>query len=113
MVICRNYIKSLQGLPDFKVWLNKERHMFLGWSILKKNSKLIKLGKGSSTSHPGQGLFRHRGLASSMMWLVLILSTSATWMVSHEYPKEWATNQAIFQVKSHLVSKGAPFVTYL
>jgi hypothetical protein len=35
--------------------------MFLGWSILKKNSKLIKLGKGSSMSHPGQGLFRHLG----------------------------------------------------
>jgi hypothetical protein len=53
------FIKILQGLPNFKVWLNKERHMFLGWSILKKNSKLIKLGKGSSTSHPGQGFFRH------------------------------------------------------
>jgi hypothetical protein len=55
----QKFIKNLQGLPDFEVWLNKERHMFLGWSILKRNSKLIKLGKGSSTSHPGQGLFRH------------------------------------------------------
>jgi hypothetical protein len=36
-----------------------EGHIFLEWSDLKKNSKLIKLVKGSSTSHPGQGLFRH------------------------------------------------------
>jgi hypothetical protein len=55
----QRFIKTLQGLPDFKVWLNKERHMFLEWSDLKKNAKLIKLGKGSSTSHPGQGFFRH------------------------------------------------------
>jgi hypothetical protein len=52
------FIKKLQGLPDFKVWLNKG-HIFLEWSDLKENSKLIKLGKGSSTSHPGQGLFKH------------------------------------------------------
>jgi hypothetical protein len=55
------FIKIIQGLLDFEVWLNKEKHVFLGWSILKRNSKLIKLGKGSSTSHPGQGLFRHLG----------------------------------------------------
>jgi hypothetical protein len=35
--------------------------MILGWFFLTKNSKLIKLGKGSSVSHPGQGLFRHLG----------------------------------------------------
>jgi hypothetical protein len=55
----QKFIKISQGFPNFKVWLNKERHMSLGWSILKRNSKLIKLGKGSSTSHPRQGLFRH------------------------------------------------------
>jgi hypothetical protein len=53
------FIKISQGSPSFKVWLNKERHMFPRWSILKKNTKLIKLGKGSSMSHPGQGFFRH------------------------------------------------------
>jgi hypothetical protein len=53
------FIKDLQGLPNFKVWLNKEKHMFLGWYDPKKRAKLIKLGKGSSKSHPGQGLFRH------------------------------------------------------
>jgi hypothetical protein len=33
--------------------------MVLGWFFLTKSSKLIKLGKGSSVSHPGLGLFRH------------------------------------------------------
>jgi hypothetical protein len=33
--------------------------MVLGWFSLTKNSKLIRLGKGSSVSHPGQGCFRH------------------------------------------------------
>jgi hypothetical protein len=33
--------------------------MILGWFFLTKSSKLIKLGKGSSVSHPGQGCFRH------------------------------------------------------
>jgi hypothetical protein len=33
--------------------------MILGWFFLTKSSKLIKLGKGSSVSHPGLGLFRH------------------------------------------------------
>jgi hypothetical protein len=55
----QSFIKNLQGLPNFKVWLNKEKYMFLGWYVPRKNSKLIKLGKGSSKSHPGQGLFRH------------------------------------------------------
>ena len=53
------FIKIVQGIPNFKVWLNKEKYMFLGWYMPRKNSKLIKLGKGSSKSHPGQGLFRH------------------------------------------------------
>jgi len=39
--------------------LNEEGHIFLEWSDLKKHSKLIKLGKGSSTSHPEKGIFRH------------------------------------------------------
>jgi hypothetical protein len=60
-VICRNSQKISQGLSNFKVRLNKGKSILLGWSILNKNSKLIKLGKGSSTSHPGQGLFRHLG----------------------------------------------------
>jgi hypothetical protein len=55
----QGFIKDLQGLPNFKVWLNKNKHMFLGWFDPKKRAKLIKLGKGSSKSHPGQGLFRH------------------------------------------------------
>jgi hypothetical protein len=38
--------------------------MILGWFFLTKNSKLIKLGKGSSVSHPGQGCFRHLWLHS-------------------------------------------------
>jgi hypothetical protein len=33
--------------------------MVLGWFFLTKSSKLIKLGKGSSVSHPGLGCFRH------------------------------------------------------
>jgi hypothetical protein len=41
------FIKTLQGFPDFNVWLNK-MNMFLGWSDPKKRAKLIKLGKGSS-----------------------------------------------------------------
>jgi hypothetical protein len=41
----QNFIKNLQCLPNFKVWLNKEKHMFLGWYIPRKKSKLIKLGK--------------------------------------------------------------------
>jgi hypothetical protein len=55
----QRFIKTLQGLPDFNVWLNKQMHMFLEWFDLKKNAKLIKLGKGSSTSHPRQRFFRH------------------------------------------------------
>jgi len=34
--------------------MKDERGMILGWFFLSKNSKLIKLGKGSSVSHPGQ-----------------------------------------------------------
>jgi hypothetical protein len=50
----QKFTKISQGLPNFKVCWNKRRPVFFGWSILKKNSKLIKLGKGSSTSHLGQ-----------------------------------------------------------
>jgi hypothetical protein len=49
----QRFIKTLQGLPNFNVWLNNKTNMFLGWSDPKKRAKLIKLGKGSSTSHPG------------------------------------------------------------
>jgi hypothetical protein len=57
-------IKSLHGLSYSSVWLNGRRSMILGWFFLTKNSKLIKLGKGSSVSHPGQGCFRHLWLHS-------------------------------------------------
>jgi hypothetical protein len=35
------------------------KSMILDWFFLAKSFKLIKLGKGSSVSHPGQGCFRH------------------------------------------------------
>jgi hypothetical protein len=54
----QKFTKILQDLTDFKVWLN-EGHIFLEWSDLKKNNKLINLVKVSSTSHPEQELFRH------------------------------------------------------
>jgi hypothetical protein len=52
-------IQSLHGLSYSNVWLKGRRSMVLGWFFLTKSSKLIKLGKGSSVSHPGLGLFRH------------------------------------------------------
>jgi hypothetical protein len=52
-------IQSLHGLSYSSVWMKGRRSMVLGWFFLTKSSKLIKLGKGSSMSHPGQGLFRH------------------------------------------------------
>jgi hypothetical protein len=52
-------IQILQGLSYSSVWLKGRRMMILGWFFLRKSSKLIKLGKGSSVSHPGLGLFRH------------------------------------------------------
>jgi hypothetical protein len=52
-------IKRLHGLSYSSIWLNGGRGMILGWFFITKNSKLIKLGKGSSMSHPGQGCFRH------------------------------------------------------
>ena len=52
-------IQSLHGLSYFSVWLKGRRMMIVSWFFLTKSSKLIKLGKGSSVSHPGQGLFRH------------------------------------------------------
>jgi hypothetical protein len=58
-VQCRDSSKLYKALPDFNVWLNKEMHIFLGWSDPKKRAKLIKLGKGSSTTHLEQGFFRH------------------------------------------------------
>jgi hypothetical protein len=52
-------IQILHGLSYSSVWLKGRRMMILGWFFLIKSSKLIKLGKGSSVSHPGLGLFRH------------------------------------------------------
>jgi hypothetical protein len=52
-------IQILHGLSYSSVWLKGRRMMILGWFFLTKSSKLIKLGKGSSVSHPGLGLFRH------------------------------------------------------
>jgi hypothetical protein len=49
----------LHRLSHSSVWLKGRRIMVLGWFFLMKGSKLIKLGKGSSVSHPGLGLFRH------------------------------------------------------
>jgi hypothetical protein len=57
-------IKRLHGLSYPSVWLDRRRSMVLGWFFLTKSSKLIKLGKGSSVSHPGQGCFRHLWLHS-------------------------------------------------
>ena len=57
-------IKILHGLSNSSVWLNRGRSMILGWFFLTKSSKLIKLGKGSSVSHPGQRCFRHLWLLS-------------------------------------------------
>jgi hypothetical protein len=52
-------IQILHSLSYSSVWLKGRRIMVLGWFFLVKSSKLIRLGKGSSVSHPGLGLFRH------------------------------------------------------
>ena len=52
-------IQNLHGLSYSSVWLKGRRMMIVGWFFLTKSSKLIKLGKGSSVSHPGQRCFRH------------------------------------------------------
>jgi hypothetical protein len=52
-------IHILHRLSCSSVWLKGRRMLVLGWFFLIKSSKLIKLGKGSSVSHPGLGLFRH------------------------------------------------------
>jgi hypothetical protein len=57
-------IQSLHGLSYSSVWLKEGRNMKSGWFFRTKSSKLIKLGKGSSVSHPGQGCFRHLWLHS-------------------------------------------------
>jgi hypothetical protein len=49
----------LHSLSYSSVWLKGRKSMVLGWFFLIKSSKLIKLGKGSSVSHSGLGLFRH------------------------------------------------------
>jgi len=52
-------IQILHGLSYSSVWLKRRRMMIVGWFFLIKSSKLIRLGKGSSVSHHGLGLFRH------------------------------------------------------
>jgi hypothetical protein len=52
-------IQILHSLSYSSVWLEGRKNMVFDWFFLIKSSKLIKLGKGSSVSHPGQGLFRH------------------------------------------------------
>jgi hypothetical protein len=52
-------IQSLHGLSYSSVWLKEGRNMKSGWFFLTKSSKLIKLRKGSSVSHPEQRCFRH------------------------------------------------------
>ena len=52
-------IQILHGLSYSSVWLKGRRMLILGWFFRRKSSKLIRLGKGSSVSHPGLGLFRH------------------------------------------------------
>jgi hypothetical protein len=51
--------QSLHNLSYSSVWLKRRRMMIVSWFFLTKSSKFIKLGKGSSVSHLGQGLFRH------------------------------------------------------
>jgi hypothetical protein len=48
-------IQIFQGLSYSSVWLKGRRMLVLDWFFLIKSSKLIKLGKGSSVSHPGLG----------------------------------------------------------
>jgi hypothetical protein len=97
-------IKILRGLSNSNVWLNRERCMILGWLFLTKNSKLIKLGKGSSTSHPGQGCFRHLGFHS-----IHHMAGPNSFHLSHLD----GGSSSSFSNVGHLVSKGTPFVTYL
>jgi hypothetical protein len=52
-------VQIIQGLSYSSVWLKGRRMLILGWFFRRKSSKLIRLGKGSSVSHPGLGLFRH------------------------------------------------------
>ena len=52
-------IQILHGLSYSSIWLKGRRMLILDWFFFIKCSKLIKLGKGSSVSHPGLGLFRH------------------------------------------------------
>ena len=52
-------VQILHSLSYSSFWLKGRRIMLPGWFFLVKSSKLIKLGKGSSVSHHGLGLFRH------------------------------------------------------
>ena len=57
-------IQSLHNLSHSNVWSKEGRNMILVWFFLTRSSKLIKLGNGSSVSHPRQGCFRHLWLHS-------------------------------------------------
>jgi hypothetical protein len=97
-------IKILHGLSNSNVWLNRGRCMILDWFFLTRNSKLIKLGKGSSTSHPGQGCFRHLGFHS-----IHCMVGPNSFHLSHFD----GGSSSYFSNVGDLVSKGTPFVTYL
>jgi hypothetical protein len=64
-------IHSLNVLSYSSVWLKGRRSMVLGWFFLTKSSKLIKLGKGSSVSHPGQDYSDTCGIISPIAWVVV------------------------------------------
>jgi hypothetical protein len=57
-------IKRLHSLSYSSVWLKRGRSMILDWFFMPKISRLIKLGKWSSMSHPRQGCFKHLWLHS-------------------------------------------------
>ena len=95
-------IKILHDLSNSNVGLNRGRCMILGWFFLTRNSKLIKLGKGSSTSHPRQGCF-----IPLIAWLVLIYSY---------YPFSWWILKLFFKCWPLGVQRGTlcnVFLTFL
>jgi hypothetical protein len=77
--------------------------MILGWFILTRNSKLIKLGKGSSTSHLVQGCFKHLEFHS----IHCMVGPNSSHLSHLD-----GGSSSYFSNVSHLVSKGAPLVTY-
>jgi hypothetical protein len=96
-------IKVLHGLSNSNIWLNRRKCMILGWYFLTKKSKLIKLGKGSSTSHLGHGCFRHLRFHS-----IHCMAGPNSFHLSH---LDGGSSNSSSNV-GHLLSKGTPFVTY-